>query len=105
MHTRLSLAYHFKSLNHSKRVWWAIAIALSIALCGFWALKTWQLDGYDRIILRYEKEPLSIEEIPFPAVSICPVTKVSTKKFNYTDVYRSLMKLDGEHSRNVTPKE
>lgn len=92
-------------LIHFKRIWWAIAIALLISLCGFLGLKTWQVDGYDRIILRYAKEPSSIEIIPFPAVSICPVTKVSARKFNYTDVYRSLMKFDGEHSRLITPKE
>lgn len=93
------------SYFHSHRVWWAIAIALSMSLCGFWALKYWQVDGSDRIILRYEKEPSSIDEIPFPAVSICPIAKFTAQKFNYTDVYRALLKLDGANSRNVTPKE
>lgn len=92
-------------LIHSERIWWAIAITIAIVLCGFWFLKSLQLDGYDRIVLRYDKTPMPIEVIPFPAVSICSVIKVTAKTFNYTDVYRSLLKLDGENSRNVTPKE
>ena len=91
--------------NFICRVWWSIAIALSLSLCGFWAIKSWQIHATDRVIPRPSKTPKSIGSIPFPAITICPVTKASAKLFNYTDVYRALMKLDGEKSRNVTPKE
>lgn len=84
---------------------WAIAIAISLSLCGCIAVKYWQDHRAERIIIRYSRTPQPIENIPFPAVSICPITKASAKIFSYTDVYRSLMKLDGENSRNVTPKE
>lgn len=48
---------------------------------------------------------MQISEIPFPAVTICPINKFSGKKFNYTDVYRAILKLDGNKSRIVTEEE
>lgn len=48
---------------------------------------------------------LMIGEVPFPAVTICPLTKFSTKKFNFTDVYRAMLKLDGNQSRTITDDE
>lgn len=50
-------------------------------------------------------ESQSIGAVPFPAVTICPLTKFSKKKFNYTDVYRAMLKLDGNKSRIVTREE
>lgn len=90
------------------RVCWGLAIALSFALGGLWIFGNFQ-DTDDefsnRIILRQSKTPSSIDEIPFPAVSVCPVSRVDMKKFNYTEVYRSMLKLDGDNSRNVTRNE
>lgn len=48
---------------------------------------------------------MSIGEVPFPAITVCPLTKSSAVKFNYTDVYRAIFKLDGDNSRNVTTDE
>lgn len=57
------------------------------------------------VILSFNHKPISIGEIPFPAVTICTQTKFDAKKFNYTDVYRAMFKLDGNNSRTVTENE
>lgn len=78
---------------------------VSIGFCGYLindVLIKWQKDP---IILSFESKSMSIGDIPFPAVSICPVVKSAAAIFNYTDVYRSLLKLDGVNSRNVTSDE
>lgn len=57
------------------------------------------------VIVSFDNKPLSIGDIPFPAISICPLAKTSARKFNYTDVYRAMYKLEGNQSRNVTEHE
>lgn len=59
----------------------------------------------DRLTIRMGNTPTPIGRIPFPVVTICPTTKFSIQKFNYTDVNRALLKFDGNNSRTVTPKE
>lgn len=103
IYAQIKFIRHFYQFNLLFRIWWAIAIVLSISLCTFWVQNIWQTG--DPIILRIRKEPKPIYRIPFPAVSICPVTKAAAKKFNYTDVYRALLKFDGDESRTVSPEE
>lgn len=57
------------------------------------------------VIVSFDHRPMSIGEVPFPAITVCPLTKSSAVKFNYTDVYRAIFKLDGDNSRNVTTDE
>lgn len=61
------------------RVWWATAVALSFSLCGYWAFGTWLHRGTDRLILRSSKSSITVDTIPFPAVTICPINKVGPK--------------------------
>lgn len=70
--------------------------------CGY---STWEKWSIDKVILHIDTHQLSIGDIPFPVVSICPITKTDANKFNYTDVYRAMLKLDGNSSRTVSPKE
>lgn len=48
---------------------------------------------------------MSIGQIPFPAVTVCPLTKTSVNILNYTAVYRSIFKLEETKSRKITEKE
>lgn len=63
----------------------------------------WTKLTVDQIIMRPDNHQIPIGDIPFPVVSICPITKTAVNKFNYTDVYRAM--LDGNSSRIVTPEE
>lgn len=57
------------------------------------------------VIVSFAHAAMSINEVPFPAMTICPLTKASASKFNYTRVYRAMFKLDGEQSQKVTEEE
>lgn len=57
------------------------------------------------VIVSFDHKVTSIGHIPFPAMTICPLTKATPDKFNYTKVYRALLKLDGENSETPTQDE
>lgn len=87
------------------RLWWIIAFVLSVYLCFSSVLNLWLKWVENPVIVSFDNKPMSIGEIPFPAATICPLTKTSAKKFNYTDVYRSMFELDGNNSRKVSEHE
>lgn len=57
------------------------------------------------MVLTFSHGTKSIGEVPFPAVTICPLSKFQKQKFNYTKVYRGMLKLDGNQSNVVTEEE
>lgn len=57
------------------------------------------------VILLFDRTFRPINNIPFPVVTICPTVKTSANKFNYTDMYHSLMKLDGNGPHTIHPDE
>lgn len=57
------------------------------------------------VIISFDHRPLDISDIPFPATTICPITKSKTSIFNYTHVYRLMTKLDGEDTRSPNQTE
>lgn len=82
-----------------------VAFVLSIILCVCsmsHVLTKWQTNP---IILIFDGKSQSVGNIPFPAVTICSVVKTATNIFNYTDVYRARLRLDGNNSRYITEDE
>lgn len=86
-------------------VYWIVAVILSASLCSYAIYDSFLSWSKNPVILTLSHETKSIGEIPFPAVVICPMTKTTASEFNFTDVYRSIFKLDGINSRNVTEEE
>lgn len=78
---------------------------LLMFLCMNSTFNVWRKWQENPVIISLTHKPVSIGDIPFPAATICPETKTSAKKFNYTDVYRSMFKLDGDKSRKTTKEE
>lgn len=87
------------------RVWWIIAVIISMFLCSSLIQDLWEKWKESPVIISLDHRLDSIGTIPFPAVTICPLSKLSINKFNYTDTYRSILKLDGEKSRNLSNEE
>lgn len=82
-----------------------IAFTASMCICIYSIHEMWSKWRTNPIILSFDTKFQSIGSIPFPSVSICPLTKSSATKFNYTAVYRAMLKLDGNNSRGATPDE
>lgn len=95
----------FVLLTLLESLFWMIAVLLSVYLCVSQIYTAWKKCVDNPVIMSFSHKPMFIGEIPFPAVTICPQTKFVTKKFNYTDVYRAMVKLDGNDSRVLTENE
>lgn len=87
------------------RIWWISAIILSIYLCSSTIYGLKQKWNIAPVIISYNAKLLPISTIPFPAMTVCPATRISAKKFNFTKTYRSLFKLDGQNTPNITTEE
>lgn len=81
------------------------ALGLSMYLCVGLIQELWSKYRENPVIISFEHRAMSIGEIPFPSFTICPMTKAVASKFNYTHVYRSMFKLDGEHTLAATEEE
>ncbi|XP_055321187.1 pickpocket protein 28-like isoform X2 [Sitodiplosis mosellana] len=88
-----------------ERVWWICAFLLLVCLCINSIFSVWWRWRENLVIISLSHKPMSIGEVPFPAMTICPETKTCARIFNYTDVYRSMFKLDGAKSRNISDEE
>lgn len=81
-----------------------IAFILSVLLCVNSIFSVWSKWRANPVVVSIDNIPISVGLIPFPAITICPLTKTAVKKFNFTDTYRAVFKL-GENLRNVTEHE
>lgn len=70
------------------RVWWILAFGVSLFLCGYFILKMWTKWEETPVIVTFAEQSMPVWSIPFPAVTICPVTKTSMEKLNFTNVVR-----------------
>lgn len=52
------------------------------------------------VVVTFAEKPTPVHDIPFPAVTICPVTKVKSKVLNFTTIYQHLV-----NGGNVTDEE
>ncbi|XP_055306473.1 pickpocket protein 28-like [Sitodiplosis mosellana] len=99
------IRYFVEKIHLIERIWWIVALGLSVYLCVGLIHHLWHKWRENLIIISFDHQPFPVGNIPFAAITICPMTKAISKKFNYTHVYRSMFKLDGEHSQTVTEEE
>lgn len=85
-------------------IWWMAAFILSTFFCVTLVYMTWCKWEESPVIISFDHKPLSISEIPLPATTICPMTKIKADNFNYTRGYRLMTKLDesSEQALNET---
>ncbi|XP_058122939.1 pickpocket protein 28-like [Anopheles ziemanni] len=67
-----------------ERFWWIIVFLLSMAGCGTMIFKTYIKWNQAPIIVSFSEKTTPVWEIQFPAVTICPETKVQAAKLNVT---------------------
>lgn len=76
-----------KRRHWSERIWWAVACLLSLVICGHLIQATWQKWDQFPVLVTFAEKSTHINQIPFPAVTICPSTKIKQSLFNYTTAY------------------
>ncbi|KAJ3655391.1 hypothetical protein Zmor_014523 [Zophobas morio] len=85
--------------SNIERLTWTFFILLSMCCCTFMIYKIWQKYENNPIVINFSSKQLSVYDVPFPAVTICPESKSSSLTFNYSDVYykiRSQIKVSDE---------
>lgn len=68
------------------RTAWSAILIVSVFLCGTFIKKAYKQWNDTPVIVTFATEQTLISEIPFPAVTICPLVKANRTIFNYTDI-------------------
>lgn len=72
------------------RLWWIVAFGLSLWLCSLLIRRIWIQWQENPVAMSFTEPYMSISDIPFPTVTICPATKALHKH----DLNLSLMYFD-----------
>ncbi|CAH1995080.1 unnamed protein product [Acanthoscelides obtectus] len=83
-----------------ERIIWFLLISLSIAACGFWIIRIYYKYVTSPVIVSFATKESPLHAIPFPAVTVCPMTKVRKSVFNFTRVVYDIM-----DEKNITDEE
>lgn len=92
-----------KKRHWSERLWWLVAVLISIVLCSILVYQTWLKWQNTPVIVTFSEESTPVYEIPFPAVTICTDIKIKQTRLNYTDIWHKLNK-DGYENTNMSEK-
>ncbi|XP_035790345.1 pickpocket protein 28-like [Anopheles albimanus] len=74
-----------------ERFWWLVVFLLSMGGCCMLIYKTFRKWEESPIIVTFSEKTTPVWEIPFPSITICPETKVQSKKLNFTGEMQSLL--------------
>ncbi|XP_031635400.1 pickpocket protein 28-like [Contarinia nasturtii] len=88
----------------TERLWWIIAFACSVGWCSYSILTIWQ-DWQSRpVIVSFNDKTTSIQEIPFPAVTVCSTNKFRKEIFE-SEEYNGLIvtNFTDKFFSNITP--
>lgn len=67
-----------------------MASVISLCCCGILIHKLWIKWDESPVMMVYNEHEVSISEIPFPVVTICPMTKTTHDKLDLVSLYHSL---------------
>lgn len=76
-----------QSRNILERILWVLIMLISVGFSAYFISKIYTKWDNSPVIVTLSTVPVGISEIPFPAVTICPVTQVRQTLFNFTDVF------------------
>uniref|UniRef100_A0A1S4HE31 Amiloride-sensitive sodium channel, other n=2 Tax=Anopheles gambiae TaxID=7165 RepID=A0A1S4HE31_ANOGA len=74
-----------------ERFWWLVVFLLSMLGCGVMIHKTYVKWNQVPIIVTFSEKTTPVWDIHFPAITICPETKVSAEKLNITAEMNALV--------------
>lgn len=80
-----------KKRHWMERCWWIIGFAISLCCCGGLVYKIYSKWNHSSVIVTFAEELTPAWHIPFPAVTICPTTKVNIAQLNITDGFEKIL--------------
>ncbi|KFB46467.1 AGAP011103-PA-like protein [Anopheles sinensis] len=75
-------------LSIVERVCWSVMVVMSLCVCIAAIVIGHQKWNEKPILVSFSPTQIPIWQIPFPAITVCPQTRVDVESFNVTDVYR-----------------
>lgn len=90
IYTDNSTIHGVKYLGESNRHWlekifWISSITICFVLLSFTIREIYDNWDENPVLLTFAEKTHSISDIPFPAVTICPVTQIDRNKLNFTE--------------------
>lgn len=84
--------YLGESRRHwTERIFWLVVLAMSAYACSLSVLKFYDKWQQTPVIVSIAEKSTPVCNIPFPAVTICPETKVRLAVVNFTNAYHQMM--------------
>lgn len=69
----------------SEKIFWLFFLILSILSCAFMIGEMFEKWNESPVIVSFSEKFTPIKDVPFPAVTICPLSKFNKKLFNFTE--------------------
>ncbi|KAJ3654276.1 hypothetical protein Zmor_013473 [Zophobas morio] len=67
-----------------EKIWWIVVLSICIYLCTFFTIQTLKKREENPVFISFHQPNMHIWDIPFPAVTICPGSKIKATKYNFT---------------------
>ncbi|XP_028171112.1 pickpocket protein 28-like [Ostrinia furnacalis] len=73
-----------KGLQVIEKVFWLITFHASVCISFYFIYEAWWKWSTSPVIVSFNQKFISVDEIPFPSVTVCPEMKFKQSVFNYT---------------------
>ncbi|XP_065075657.1 pickpocket protein 28-like [Ochlerotatus camptorhynchus] len=83
-----------------EKFWWVVVFVLSVGSCAMLIHKTYQKWDQTPVIVSFNEKSTPVWQIPFPAVTICPQTKVKSGMLNFSQDFNDFTNMDPEEQEN-----
>ncbi|XP_061724413.1 uncharacterized protein LOC133530509 [Cydia pomonella] len=94
-----------RGLTRLEKIFWAILTVTSIFLCVWACSKAWYKWQYNSTIITVNEQLMFATEVPFPAVTVCPQTKVNQDRYNYTKLMLAITKFTKDSNLHRATKD
>uniref|UniRef100_A0A182WDQ1 Pickpocket n=1 Tax=Anopheles minimus TaxID=112268 RepID=A0A182WDQ1_9DIPT len=84
----------------AERICWSVIVVLSLSVCISAIVIGHQKWIEKPMIVSFSAKPIPVWKMPFPAITVCPQTRIAVEKFNITKVY-----LRARANKTLSPDE
>nr|XP_008193548.2 PREDICTED: pickpocket protein 28 [Tribolium castaneum] len=84
------LRYITERRSTFEKIFWTNIVLVSLACCLYMIYEILQKYQTSPVVVNFSTRDTPVYEFPFPSVTICPESKYSSKKFNFTQMYFQL---------------
>lgn len=93
-YTRNSTIHGFRYMASNRRMcekfFWILVFAISFATCTITILSLWLRWDNNPVVVTFDEVITDVSQIPFPAITICPSSKVNKSDVDIVENFQSL---------------